>query len=277
MAELNELQWEVDGLMLGDGTDLIVTGTDGLEGDATIAGDVTDRAADGVVAGPQRLRDRLVTLTIGLRPGTVADIEAALDDLRAKLAPQADRTGTRLLRWRHRGVTKRLHYLPSAGSSLSVPGGWQELVADHVTATARLWCPDPVAYADTPTATAVSGSSGSPDVVSLANDGTLTAISAGAFTWALTAGSGCSGLFVELVDHPGERWHLVEAVTSGDVVAVDERRVTTNDGVRRNATVKGPAGCPVATWPALRPGANDVRVGCTAGSFTGTLTHRSTW
>jgi hypothetical protein len=274
VAELNEFEWELGGSLLGAA--FVMKETSGLEDDPTIGGDATERGVDGVVPGPLRRTDRVVTLRVGVRFTTVEATEDAIDAVRALVAPLADRTATRALRWRHRGVTKVLQYLPAKGEALEVPGNWEALVVDYVTCTARLWCPNPDIYSDAVTSTAVSGSSGSPVVVELTNAGTFTALAPGSFTWSITAG-GCTGLFVEHVDFPGERWELAESVGAGDVVTVDAARITRVDGVRRSSTVKGAAVSPVPTWPALRPGANDVRVGCSAGSFSGSLSHRSTW
>lgn len=280
MAELDELQWEIDGLLLGDDTPYPVLDTKGLEDSATFAVDSTDRGTDGVVAGRQRLKDRQVELTIGFHGLTSAEVEEAVDALREKLSPQASRLGpgSRVLRWRHRGVTKRVTYTPGAGASLRLPAGWRELVVDHIEATATMWCPDPVVYSDAFTATAVSASSGSPDVIEVTNAGTLTAVSPGCMWWELTGGgSGYTGAYLEHVDFPGERWQLTDVAGAASVTTVDRARVTRRGGVLRSASVKGPNGLPIPVWPALRPGVNQLRFGCTAGSFTGTFWHRSTW
>jgi hypothetical protein len=281
VAELSENQWEVDGLMLGDGTPYIVLGNDGLEDAADIEASMSDRQGDGVSVNRLRLRDRAPQFELGMRNPT----EEMKDALRAVATRKADGVTPRLLRYRHRGVTKRMEYRPASGKALSMPGTYEHLQDGHVEATLRLHCADPVIYSDAleeETFGVISGGSGGEEGIVATNIGSLTATSAGSATlgtWSLSISSpfGCVNPYLRHDDFPGEVWQLAESFPPGGTGSIGYNRVTVRGGVVRSAGVKGPDGCPIPVWPCLRPGDNNLVMGCVSGSFTATFRYRSTW
>lgn len=269
MAELNEYEWELNGLMLGAGTPYAVTRVTGLEDHAPVAVQSTDRSGDGRVTGRIRLRDRPVRMEIGGHTWSASERDA----LRVAVTVNADRRTGNLLRWRHAGqVTKRALVEP-VGNPITLPGDEGDLVYQSPLATVNLEAPDPVVYSD-----AVTNTSFGAETKTIVNAGAVTAVSPGALWWEITAGGGgCTNPSVTHADHTGEKWLLAATLTSGQVVSVGTDRVTRIGTVMQSATVRGAGGAPCATWPSLRPGDNDITFACTAGSFTAVLHHRSTW
>lgn len=265
--------FEVDGLTLGAvGDPYIVSSVDGWDSLATFDPGSTDGAGDGVHAGPARARDRQVRVDIGIRK-SAPDVAAAEEALRVALSPRTDRSMPKLVRGRTRGPTKRGWYLPSS-NPLSIPGNEANYVHDHVDLVATLWLPNPVLYSDAVVETVYAAAG----VETLVNAGSASVLRSGAMSWTITAGGGgCVAPFLAHADQPGERWVLAEVLAPGAVVTVDWSRITRRGSSVRSATVQGPDGSPVATWPALRPGANDVQVGCQTGTVSAVVEHRSTW
>lgn len=291
MTELNAYEWELDGLLLDATNGFGVISTSGLEDGADVSLDQTQRWSDGTSTGNMRLTDRLVTLTLGITADTT---EAQKDALRTVMSPKANRLAKRTLRFRHRAgtegsptLTRRVDYVPAAGKAITVPGdrahltyGWSDAI------TLRLQVDDPYIYSDAYETTSVTTATpGSPTEIDVTNEGTTTAVvgappgtSLGVYQWSITAGgSGCTWPFVRNKDFPGEFWYLAEDIGTGGVISVSWERLTRRNTTVRYATVKGPDGCPIPIWPALRPGLNTLEFGCFSGSITGTFYHRSTW
>lgn len=272
---------EVDGLVMGDtGDPYLLAEIDGWEDDAVYDLGSSRRASDGMAAEATRARDRQVTIRFGIRAGS--NVATAVDALRQVTAPPVDRSSAKVLRIRTRGVVRRALYRP-ASTPLILPGDEIALAHDHVDGEMRLWCPDPVRYSDTAATANFTVSGGGTDQQSVDNEGTFAAVAAGSPSlgaWSLTltvASGGCTGPWLRHDGHTGEVWMLAESLGSGAVITVGPDRVTRRNGTLRSGYVVGPAGCPVAIWPVLRPGTQNLTMGAVTGGFTATLTYRSTW
>ncbi|WCO67869.1 hypothetical protein PO878_03915 [Iamia majanohamensis] len=276
MAELNEFEWELDGLLMGDGTPYPVISAEGLEDLADTATEGMDRSDNGRTSGQSRMRDRAVTITLGPNYWSAAEKNA----LKAAVSPSVDGVTPKLLRWRPEGEPTKRALVKPRGKPLDLPGDLSEWVYKSPRAFVNLTAPDPVVYSDATTATAfeVAGTSGGADTVAVVNAGSLAATSPGCMTWTITAGaSGCVWPYLRHSPNANEQWLLSESLTAGQVVTVTTGRVTYLGLTLKLATVKGPSGSPIPFWPVLRPGSNNIVMGCLDGGFTATLTHRSTW
>lgn len=289
MAELDELQWELDGLLMGEGTPFVVKEVDGLESSAAHESSRGDRQGDGVIVNRLRMRDRLVELTVGLSAASLetADLEtleAQKDALREVVYRRSDGVTPRLLRWRHAGVTKRIEYRPADGDPLYFPGTDAAIVYGQPVAKVRLHVADPNIYSDAYTDTSFTVSGGGTDTKTVTNDGPLCAdprtgsSTLGVWSLSITAGgSGCHAPYIEHVDFPGEKWLLNETFPASGTGTVGWDRVTRRGGVIRLANVRGGGASVVPTWLWLRPGDNDLRMGCQSGGFAATFRHRDTY
>lgn len=289
MAELDEMQWDLAGLLMGDGTPYDVQSpVDGLESAATHEHNATDRGGDGVSVNRVRMRDRLVEFTIVMTSASLStedleELEGWKDALRAAVSRMADGVTPRLLRWRHSGPTKRVEFRPASGNPLEMGGTIEHLVYGQATAVVRLHVSDPYIYSDELHTQAFSASSGAPATHTIVNAGTLATTAQGSATlgtWNLSVvagGSGASNVYLKHADYPGETWLLAETFPASGTASVGYDRVTLRGGVRRSGGVKGANGSPVAGWPVLRPGDNDLEMGCASGSFSATFRWRDTW
>lgn len=284
MADLdvdNMIELDESLVMGGSGDPYMVREIVGWEQGATFDVGSSPRSSDGQAPRAARARDRQVTITFGLRRG--GSVAEAVQALRVATSPPTDRTSRRLIRVRTRGVVRRALYMP-ASQPLTMPGDEADLAHDHVDGTVTLWLPDPVLYSDETTPVAFSvASPAAPSTQTVTNAGSLAAVGAGQPTlgpWSLTlvaGGGGCANPWLGHVQHPGERWVLAESLGSGATITVGPDRVTRRNGTLRTGPVRGPSGCPVAVWPVLRPGAQQLRMGCSSGGFSATLLYRSTW
>lgn len=274
MAELNEMEWELDGLLMGHGTTYKVVTHSGLEDSPTYEASAMDRTGDGQAGQRTFLRDRAVSLTLEL----ASPSNSQRDALRQAVHAPADRTTGKVLRWRHPGeVTKRVTVQPT-GEPLSMPGDATNLMHNMPTAKVNLVATDPVIYADAEVTTSFTVASAVTHGQTVTNAGTLTALSPGSMWWQLTAAAGgCTNPFLRLSAFTDETWRYVGTLAEADVVTVGYDRVTRKALVIQSANVRGPDSSPVPVWPALRPGAQTVQMGCSTGGFTATLKHRSTW
>lgn len=296
MTALSPRQWEVDGLLLGDGTPFAVLETSGLEDSADAEQSSSPNWGDGQAGGVVRLTDRASTITIGFHDAETD--EADKDALRAVASPRTNRQSDRLLRWRHNGDAKRANYQPAPGRSLVIPGDYRHLVhgfSDGVTL--RLQHHDPYVYSDgytdgedvwhdgpleTEVAEATPGDATDIEVTNLgsvaANSPAPPGSTLGTYQWTITAGdAGCTWPFVMNVDFPGEYWMLAEELGADAVASASWSRQSRRNTTVRYAEVRGPDGSPIPSWLCLRPGVNNIRFGCFAGSITATFEHRSTW
>lgn len=272
--ELEEVSWEIDGV---DITDYVVA-DDGLDDMATTDSTSSPRTDDGTYAGRLHLGERAVTLELDLAAADADALAVLKDSLRAALAPPVDRWTPKVLRWRRDGeVAKRLWYRPD-GKPLAMPGNVANLV--HLRPTARLAvvAHDPVVYADEVTETEFTVEAGGYDEQTVDNMGTLAALSPGAWSLTITAGTGgCVRPYIVHGDHPGERVQFLNSMTSGQVLTVASTRVSTLGSSQLSSSIRGANNAPVPGWPILRPGEQPIRVGCRSGALTATLSYRSTW
>jgi hypothetical protein len=278
VAELaNESTFELDGLLFDSPVFCVMAPVDGL-GSARVEADVQSRQGDGQVHPRYRLADRAITMRIGLTDPALSDKEA----LEAAMAPPVDRKTPKLLRWRlPNEVTKRTLVQPAQGVPLEWPGDEKALVYNQPEATLHLIAHDPVLYEDALTSVAFSVSGGGSDGFTATNDGALPATSPGrpelgTMAWTLTVSGSCTNPYLRHTD-VDETWKVLGSFGGGDVITVGYDRVTRVEGQVVTASVRGPGTCPVPLWPVLRPGANDLEVGCDSGGFSGTFSYRSTW
>lgn len=151
---LEMFEWELGGLRFNA---LHEDGDEGLDDLAETEDDASDAALDGITGGRQRLTARPITINRMYEPGNTGGDELAraealaaeLDALRIVMSPLADRSATRLLRWRRRGeVAKRIAVRPATGKPLTVPGDRRKLLNDKARVVMRLTAPDPVILSD---------------------------------------------------------------------------------------------------------------------------------
>jgi hypothetical protein len=258
VTELNELEWELGGLMLD------VRGDEGLDDVAEVEEDGEATSGDGASAGDMRLTPRAVTILTGLSPGGMivdstveAAFAAALNQIRTVMAPLPDRTATRTLRWRRAGeVTKRLYVRPAVGRPLTVAGDEGRIKYQIDTSiNLRLTADDPVIVSDAlHTHTFTAG-----ETATIVNAGSMTAVLPCA--WSLTATTGVTLENLDFDEYVRFPAGPLTVSTHREAIAPGTYGLSYGPGSRI-----------LPRWPLLRPGNNTIKA-----SAACTLSWRDTW
>jgi hypothetical protein len=242
-------QWEIAGLLLGQGTHYPISKVTGLGVPGTKTATLDLPTADGGVAGPEWLTTREVQIELGVDgdPDTSA-YDALFAVLSAAWTPGADPT---LVRWQRFGRVKRL---------LARPGGLVEEWDDdfHLGAAkciGRLVCADPTIYSDAAT---VATGSGSMSTTNAGNRG----------VWPIITVSGPSASVVLRNDSDGGRQVALDNL-NGDAVVDFGRRTVTVGGANAYPSVR-----PGSAWWRVQPGSNSLSL---TGASSFTVTFRAGW